>query len=281
MRRSSVASPAISPALPVHSNSYSPDGTMQQDVAAPSAGQNFFTAPTSSPVPASTGQIPNQPFGSYDAGPATTPTLPLLTSPVIPTSPSHTPRLPDPELLALLSNTPPSGPRDSATLSRSRARGLMSQGNMYFTNAALQLLVHCPPFLNLFNDLGRLTGQTGQRGQGEGQQTSGGTTPLVDATVRLLDDFAYKKEDDDTEPFTPMYVYDAMKEKRQFKSMPVRPCAQAAPYVTDLCWPTVCRADSNGMRKNILASTSTRLKKSCSHYWLLVPRTSQPLRHRG
>ena len=93
---------------------------------------------------------------------------------------------------------------------------------MCFTNAVLQLLVHCPPFRNLLSDLGRLTGQTGQRGQGEDQQTSGGTTPLVDATVRLLDEFAYKKEDDVLEPFTPMYVYDAMKEKRQFKSILVR-----------------------------------------------------------
>jgi Ubiquitin carboxyl-terminal hydrolase len=228
MRRSSVSSPTISPALPVHSKSYSPDSTKEQDVAAPSASQNLSTAPTSSPVPASTGQIPNPPFGSYDAGPASTPTLPLPASPDIPASPSHTPRLPDPELLTLLSGTSLSGPRDSATLSRLRARGLMSQGNMYFTNAVLQLLVHCPPFRNLFSDLGRLTGQTGQRGQGEGQQTSSGTTPLVDATVRLLDDFAYKKEDDGTEPFTPMYVYDAMKEKRQFKSMLVRSCAQVA-----------------------------------------------------
>jgi hypothetical protein len=62
-------------------------------------------------------------------------------------------------------------------------------------------------FWNLSSDLGRLAGLTGQ-------QTSGGTTPLVDATVRLLDEFAYKKKDDDSEPFTPMYVYDAMKEKR-------------------------------------------------------------------
>jgi hypothetical protein len=95
---------------------------------------------------------------------------------------------------------------------------------MYFTNAVLQLLVHCPPFRNLFSDVGRLTCQTGQRGQREDQQTSGGTTPLVDATVRLLDEFAYKKEDDVTEPFTPTYVYDAMKEKRQFKSILVRSC---------------------------------------------------------
>jgi hypothetical protein len=77
---------------------------------------------------------------------------------------------------------------------------------MYFTNAVLQLLVYCPPFGDLFSDLGRLTGQTGQRRLAVAQQ---------DATVRLLDEFAYKKEDDDTEPFTPMYVYDAMKEKRQ------------------------------------------------------------------
>ena len=96
---------------------------------------------------------------------------------------------------------------------------------MSFTNAVLQLLVYCPPFRNLFSDLG----QTRQRGQGERQQTSGGTTPLVDATVRLLDEFAYKKEDDDTEPFTSMYVYDAMKEKRQLKSILVRSCAQVVP----------------------------------------------------
>ncbi|KAI0278303.1 hypothetical protein BGY98DRAFT_1176673 [Russula aff. rugulosa BPL654] len=91
----------------------------------------------------------------------------------------------------------------------------MSQGNMYFTNAVLQLLVHCPPF-------GTCSMTWPARDRGEGQQTSGGTAPLVDATVRLLDDFAYKKEDDDTEPFTPMYVYDAMKEKRQFKRRTAR-----------------------------------------------------------
>ena len=93
--------------------------------------------------------------------------------------PSHTPRLPNPELLALLSGTSLSGPPCGATLPRLRTRGLNNQGNMYFTNAVLQLLAHCPPFWNLFNHLGQLTGQ---RGQGEGQQTSGSTTLLVDAT---------------------------------------------------------------------------------------------------
>jgi hypothetical protein len=87
----------------------------------------------------------------------------------------------------------------------------------------------------------------GQRGQGSSKQTGGGTTVLVDATVRLLDEFAYKKapltqpslqlaekgkerEDDDTNPFIPTYVYEAMKEKRQFKSMLVRYCAHAVPF---------------------------------------------------
>jgi ubiquitin carboxyl-terminal hydrolase 10 len=134
-----------------------------------------------------------------------TSTLPLPASPAIPTSPPHITRLPNPELLALLSGTSLSGPPDSATQSRLRARGLINQGNMYFTNAVLQLLVYCPPFGNLFSDLGRLTGQ----------RVSRLAVAQQDATVRLLDEFAYKKEDDDTEPFTSMYVYDAMKEKRQ------------------------------------------------------------------
>ena len=245
MRESSLASPAISPALPVQTDPYPLDSENWQDVS---------TAP-----------ILDQPSGFYDAGPIYTSTPQLPASPTLPTSPSHILRLPNPELLALLSGTPLSGPSDSATLSRLCARGLINQGSMSFINAILQVLVYCPPFWNLFSDLGWLMGQTGQRGQG-GQQTKGGTTLLVDATVRLLDEFAYK-EDDDREPFTPTCVYDAMKEKRQFESMLVRSCAQVAPlYLLICCWPTLYRADSSGMRKNILASISTRLTKSCSHY---------------
>jgi hypothetical protein len=126
MRRSSLASPAISPALPVRTNPYSLDSDKQQDVAAPWAipdiGQTFSTAPTFPPAPASTAPILSQPLGSYDAGPAFTSTFPLPASPAIPTSPSHTPRLPNPELLALLSGTALSGPPDKATLSRERCK---------------------------------------------------------------------------------------------------------------------------------------------------------------
>lgn len=119
---------------------------------------------------------------------------------------------------------------------------------MCFVNTVLQLLVNCPPFWNQSRDLGQLMGQ---RGQGKG----GGTTVLVDATTRLLGEFVYKekpslsqrslqlaakgkareddkekKEDDDTDPFIPTYVYDAMKEKYQFRNMLVSFCAYAVPF---------------------------------------------------
>jgi ubiquitin carboxyl-terminal hydrolase 10 len=122
---------------------------------------------------------------------------------------------------------------------------------MCFVNTVLQLLVNCPPFWNQFRDLGQLMGQLGHRNS---QQAGGGTTVLVDATVRLLDEFVEekphptlqtlqlvekgkaredekeKKEADDTDPFIPTYLYDAMKEKSQFKNMLVRFCAHTAPF---------------------------------------------------
>jgi len=115
---------------------------------------------------------------------------------------------------------------------------------MCFANAVLQLLVYCPPFWRLFRELGRLMGQ---RGRGDGQESGEGPTPLVDATVRFLEEFVYeekkaslaqqpqqaargkakeeeeeKKEDDGVDSFIPTYVYDAMKEKKRFDNMRVR-----------------------------------------------------------
>jgi ubiquitin carboxyl-terminal hydrolase 10 len=122
---------------------------------------------------------------------------------------------------------------------------------MYLANTVLQLLVYCPPFRELFGDLGRLQGQR-ERGV-----TDGSVTPLVDATVKFLDELAYKekppwthqhlqqvarskarededgKEEDDSVQST--YVYDAMKEKRQFIVMRVRSCAHVVALFTDPC----------------------------------------------
>lgn len=73
-------------------------------------------------------------------------------------------------------------------------------------------------------------------------------TPLVEATVKFLDEFMYeerkpsparqpqqqatrgkakeeeeeKKEDDGVDSFIPTYVYDALKEKKRFDNMRVR-----------------------------------------------------------
>ena len=86
----------------------------------------------------------------------------------------------------------------------------------------------------------------GQREQGESQWSGDGATPLVDATVKLLEEFVYeekkplppptstlqgsrgkakeeeeKKEEEGVDSFMPMYVYDAMKEKKRFDNMRV------------------------------------------------------------
>lgn len=96
----------------------------------------------------------------------------------------------------------------------------------------------------------------GQRPRGEGQESGGSATPLVDATVRFLEEFVYeekkpfptqqpqqqaakgkareeegeKKEDDGVDSFLPTYVYDAMKEKKRFDNMRVRFRAPGAPF---------------------------------------------------
>jgi hypothetical protein len=116
---------------------------------------------------------------------------------------------------------------------------------MCFSNAVLQLLVHSPPFWNLFRELGYLRGQGGV-GDAE---TGGGVTPLVDATARFFKEFTFeeplptqqppqqtsegkprekeeeKKEKEFVDSFEPTYLYNAMKEKRQLKTLLV--CSRA------------------------------------------------------
>jgi ubiquitin carboxyl-terminal hydrolase 10 len=124
---------------------------------------------------------------------------------------------------------------------------------MCFANAVLQLLVYCPPFWKLFRELGRLIGP---RDSGDGLGTGGNATLLVDATVKFLEEFMYeektlpptqqsqqrtgnvnakeeedeKKEDDGVDSFIPAYVYDAMKERKRFDNMRVRPRAHVASF---------------------------------------------------
>ena len=174
---------------------------------------------------------------------------------------SHTPSRDSPlkfTNLITLSGTTPTHTIDADMLPRLRARGLVNRRNNCFANAVLQLLVHCPPFWDLGRDLGRLMGK---QAPGEGQETGGGETPLMDAKVKFLGEFVYKedlsvtqqlqqkaargkageneegkKEHDVVDFFDPRYMYDAMKENTQLKHLLVGSRARAYPS----CCPDSC-----------------------------------------
>ena len=177
--------------------------------------------------------------------------------PAAPVSPSH-----KSELLALLTAGPPAPATGFAAAAaagttsalpaalRIRPRGLVNSGNMCFANAVLQVLVYCPPFHRLFAELGKVL--VGPPVVAEKDDAS--ATPLVDATVEFLREFAEDKrrkdkarlevvnrtggangkgkerevreenenEDDwDGDSFLPTYIYDAMKAKKRFDNMRV------------------------------------------------------------
>ncbi|KAF8484504.1 hypothetical protein DFH94DRAFT_842406 [Russula ochroleuca] len=214
-----------SPALPVHTSPRSTDapppravatalrdippasessrpleGTAQQDIVAPcieviepdiseimSAASTPAPTPTLTPVPPSTPPVLNTSLTSCDAGVASAsePLLPAssivsFSIPASPPPPSRAPPFPK----------TPSHPTGNTTPPRLRARGLVNSGNMCFANSVLHLLVHSPPFWNLFRELGDLKGQ---RGAG-GPETGGGSTPLVDATMGFFEEFMFREK---------------------------------------------------------------------------------------
>jgi hypothetical protein len=143
--------------------------------------------------------------------------------------PPHVPSFTDVEPLSPLSGMSPKGSSDDATLLRLQPRSLVNNGNTSLANAVLRLLVCCPPFRELFRDLGRLVGQR------EGGETGGGATPLVDATVKFFEEFMVtekeqplqqaagrktrkdegaEKEHTAADFFEPIFMYDAMQQKR-------------------------------------------------------------------
>ena len=160
--------------------------------------------------------------------------LPVAPSPAPPLGPPLGPPF-------IGSSIPTSRPTDSDTLPRLHRRGLVTSKNICFANAVFQLLVHSPPFWNLFRELRDLKAQ-----RGAVLKTVGGSTPLVDATVRFFNEFLAegespskqqqsqsttgetskadeeKKDDNVVDSFEPTYMYDALKEKRQLKPLLVR-----------------------------------------------------------
>jgi hypothetical protein len=237
-----VATIMLEDITPATTLSHPLEGTTQQDIVPQFSEQDILsTASTSSPTPtlvplqASTPPVQNKSLASYDTGAAST-SNPSLASSVVGFSipaypPSRIPPLPNAEIL-LLSSTTPSHPTGNVTVPRLRARGL-NTGSMCPVKAVLQLLVHSPPFWDLFRELSDLKWQ---RGVG-GPETGGGATPLMDATVRFFEEFEFKvkeppptqraagrkpREDEKVKKernAVPTYVYDAMKENRQLKSL--------------------------------------------------------------
>ena len=223
------------------------EGSDLQDIFPACAEQDISEISSAGPAPTPTSiLIPLPVLASRGADPAFT-SRPLLPSPSIISFASSGSRPPPQASHLQISNVvaPPSGttpcPINNDTLPRLRARGLVNSENNCLANAVFQLLVHCPPFLNLFKDLGELVGQ---QGLGEDKETSGGATPLVDAMVKFLNGFVYKVElsmpqqsqqnatkgkvrgDEDGKKehgvvgsFNPRYMCDAMKENRRLKHL--------------------------------------------------------------
>ena len=252
----------------VNAMSYLSEGATRRNVAPcaePDIDEDLSTASTAAPtitlapVPASIPPFLSHSLASCDAVAASAPSpfpsalsvvgfsIPAFPPPshVLPSNvpPSRIPlsrvvSLPNSESLGLISSTTPSHLTVIPTLPRLRSRGLMNTENVCFMNVVLQILVHSPLLWNLFRELGDLKRQ---RRTGV-PETGSGTTPLVDATVRLFEEFMLKEEPpqnivgkktredevakkkhDVIDSFEPMYIYEAMKEKRQLKNLLVRP----------------------------------------------------------
>ncbi|KAH7107660.1 hypothetical protein BKA62DRAFT_684060 [Auriculariales sp. MPI-PUGE-AT-0066] len=132
----------------------------------------------------------------------------------------------------------------AAALPALRPRGLINSGNLCFANTILQALVYSPPFYKLFAELGRLAAPTSPAQTSNsshatkpptrvavGSYLGGPSTPLVDATVHFLSEFAPAAPNADasrsrspaqsleSDPFIPTYIYDALKETKRFDSM--------------------------------------------------------------
>ena len=267
--------------------SHHPEGTTAQldIVTAPWAELDFTEvlyaastpepSPTLAPVPASAPPVLNRSSASRNTGAV------FAFNPFLPSS-------------SVVSTTP-SRPIGNDPMLHLRPRGLVNTGNMCFTNAVLQLLVHSLPFLNMFRELGNLKGQR----RAEGLENDGCATPLVDATMKFFEEFMFKEEpplaqqaaaeklmEDQAKKarnaahsFEPSYLYGAMKGKRPLKGLLVRPRAMQCPVVTDVSWYNLYRTANNRMRKSFSACTSMRLTKSYLHYLLLLVAASQPMLH--
>ncbi|KAG2154115.1 hypothetical protein DEU56DRAFT_952327 [Suillus clintonianus] len=223
------ASPSAAELFTQHEPTAEPELSFDE---APSNAEASTSSPTPAPVP--------RPAVSWASllrkpGPSNLPASSVVgfsipaSPPPIATTPKTSSHPKKSELLTLLNSG-----GSSAAAMRIRPRGLVNSGNLCFANAVLQVLVYCPPFWRFFTDLGRFL-----------EPAEESKTPLVDATIRFVKEFAPKErapvegkgkgkgveryganglvheevDDDIMDSFMPTYVHDALKEKKRFDHM--------------------------------------------------------------
>ena len=313
--RPGAAATAPQGVLPAAKMSHPQEGTTPLDIVEPcpeldiSERLSTLSTPVPTPTLVTTSvfapPILNKSLASCDESAASASNPLLLASSIVNFSilsslpPSGVTRLLDTEFLSLFSSTTTFRPTGNDPMPRLRARGLVNTRSICFANAVLQLLVHSPPFLNMFRELNDPKGQRGV----EDLETEGRSTPLLDATIKFFGEFVLREEPptaqqvaagklmedqakkvhNAADSFGPSYLYGAMKGKRQLKGLLVCSYAMQRPAVTDLSWYklflNLYRTANNKMRRSFFASTSTRLTKSYLRYLLLLVAASQLMPH--
>ncbi|KAI9628453.1 hypothetical protein H4Q26_018054 [Puccinia striiformis f. sp. tritici PST-130] len=99
-------------------------------------------------------------------------------------------------------------------------RGLVNNGNICFANAILQVLVHCSPFFNLLNHIGRIVAHDFKS-----------QTPLLDAMIAFLHEF---------QTVSPAELQPILDSTGQLKSYQLPASAahlrQADPFIAESVW---------------------------------------------
>ena len=227
------------------------EGTTQQNVVPPCSDHDILSTtstsslePTVVPLPASTPPVQNKSLASCETGTtlASNPSLPasFVGIPIPAYPPSRIPPLLDAETL-LLNTTTPSHRTGDVTVPSLRALGLNTR-SVCLVKAVLQLLMHSPPLWDLIRELSDLKERRRREGDPE---TGGRATPLVDATAifyEILDEEEKvpprtqrlpqwvtgrkprkdekRRKEHNTVPTS--FMYDAIDEKRQLRSLLVR-----------------------------------------------------------
>ncbi|KAH6604605.1 ubiquitin thiolesterase [Trichoderma cornu-damae] len=162
-------------------------------------------------------------------------------------------------------------------------RGLINTGNMCYMNSVLQVLMFCVPFYDLLDQVGKKAAHSFKS-----------ETPLIDALIMFMREYRVLKSSASVEqlnrilrnedlerygePFTPEFVYDAIRQLSRFASMRRGHQQDAEEFLgfllqslDDECT-HVMRDQSVGHEEVLSSDTSTGGSVAASDDWLEVGR---------